>query len=269
MHEVPIIISNHQMLEQLDNPNLLIIAVCAEAVFNDGHIPGSVLLTPASLICGEKPAVGKLPSVEKLTELFEQVGLTDKKHVVVYDDEGGGWAGRLIWTLDVIGHSQYSYIDGGLVAWKELGFPLEQNTRQLERSSLDISIDPTHLVSIEDIVSQIDDENSVVWDARSKEEYLGTKITAEKNGHIPNAVNLDWLDLMDSENGLRLKPLADIKAELHKLGIDSGKSVITHCQTHHRSGLTYLVGKVLGYSIKAYDGSWAEWGNNPVTPVES
>ena len=34
------------------------------------------------------------------------------------------------------------------------------------------------------------------------------------------------------------------------------------------SGLTYLVGKALGYDIKAYDGSWSEWGNDPETPIE-
>jgi thiosulfate/3-mercaptopyruvate sulfurtransferase len=45
--------------------------------------------------------------------------------------------------------------------------------------------------------------------------------------------------------------------------------VITHCQTHHRSGFTYLVAKSLGYPrVKGYAGSWGEWGNHPDTPVE-
>ncbi|MBT3564150.1 MAG: sulfurtransferase, partial [Gammaproteobacteria bacterium] len=39
--------------------------------------------------------------------------------------------------------------------------------------------------------------------------------------------------------------------------------------THHRSGLTYLIGKSLGYDIKAYPGSWSEWGNHPDTPIET
>jgi len=34
--------------------------------------------------------------------------------------------------------------------------------------------------------------------------------------------------------------------------------------------LTYLVGKALEFPhVRAYPGSWAEWGNHPSTPVEN
>jgi thiosulfate/3-mercaptopyruvate sulfurtransferase len=50
-------------------------------------------------------------------------GIADAVYVV-YDDEGGGWAGRFIWLLDVIGHSKYHYVDGGLPAWLAEGMPM-------------------------------------------------------------------------------------------------------------------------------------------------
>jgi len=55
---------------------------------------------------------------------------------------------------------------------------------------------------------------------------------------------------------------------LAQLGIDDTKRIITHCQTHHRSGLTYFIGRWLGLDIRAYHGSWSEWGNDPDTPIE-
>lgn len=108
----------------------------------------------------------------------------------------------------------------------------------------------------------------VIWDARSAAEYDGEKLLAAKGGHIPDAVNFEWTAGMDSEHGLRIR--SDIADCLEKLGITKDKEVITHCQSHHRSGFTYLVAKALGYPrVKAYAGSWSEWGNHPNTVVEN
>jgi thiosulfate/3-mercaptopyruvate sulfurtransferase len=45
---------------------------------------------------------------------------------------------------------------------------------------------------------------------------------------------------------------------------------VTHCQSHHRSSLSWLVMELLGYRHpRGYHGSWGEWGNRDDTPVES
>ena len=73
----------------------------------------------------------------------------------------------------------------------------------------------------------------------------------------------------DPERGLRIRDYAELITELEALGLTPDKEVITHCQSHHRSGLTWLVGKALGFEkIRGYAGSWKEWGNRDDTPVE-
>jgi thiosulfate/3-mercaptopyruvate sulfurtransferase len=129
-------------------------------------------------------------------------------------------------------------------------------------------IDKSFIAELEEVIASIEKNDVIVWDARAKEEYEGSKITALKNGHIPGAVNLDWLDVMDRDNGLKLKSPDLLQQQLASIGITPGKKIITHCLTHHRSGLTYFVGKLLGLDIQAYDGSWSEWGNHPETPIE-
>ena len=73
--------------------------------------------------------------------------------------------------------------------------------------------------------------------------------------------------MMDFKRNQRI--YEDALERLAALGITPDKPTITHCQSHHRSGFTYLLGRILGFdSIRAYDGSWAEWGNLKDTPVE-
>jgi thiosulfate/3-mercaptopyruvate sulfurtransferase len=114
-------------------------------------------------------------------------------------------------------------------------------------------------------MAALDDDTSVIWDVRSAEEYAGLRSGSARAGHIPGAVNLDWELLKDGNRQLRL--VQDLEDLASSLGLFDADQVITHCQTHHRSGLSYLVGRLLGLPIRAYHGSWAEWGNDPDTPI--
>ena len=270
---LPLILEPSALSEIHPSDELLIISVCQQQAFDTQHIPGAVLIEPRELVGGVKPATGKLPSLGQLNSIFSRVGLSENKHVIAYDDEGGGWAGRLIWTLDVLEHRNYSYLNGGITAWMREGYSLETENNDVTVSRPKDtpylgSINRNVIADLDEVLEQIKNPDSIVWDARAKGEYFGTKKTALRNGHIPGAINLDWLDLMDRENDLRLLPLSELSEKLTALGITPDKKIITHCLSHHRSGLSYLVGKALGLSIRAYDGSWSEWGNHADTPIE-
>jgi thiosulfate/3-mercaptopyruvate sulfurtransferase len=252
---------------QTPRAGLLLVHVGAADTFRLAHVPGAVLVQPGELIDGRPPASGRLPDVGRLTDLFRRLGYAPDLEIVVYDDEGGGWAGRFAWTLDVIGHHHWCYLNGGLAAWHQAGLPLEQGEGLIpEPSTASITIDPGPIAEAEDVMRAIDDPDQVIWDVRSAEEYAGLRSGSRRAGHVPGAVNLDWQLLKDPSRGLRLREdLADL---LPRYGIDPGRQIITHCQTHHRSGLSYMVGRLLGYDrIRAYQGSWAEWGNRDDTPI--
>lgn len=264
-----IVLQTNELQTQLEHSKVLPVFVGSEQAFAQAHIPGSVHMVPRQLVCGIPPAAGKLPEQDDLSALFSSIGLTPDTIVIAYDDEGGGWAGRLIWTLDIIGHSNYHFLDGGINAWLADDLPCSQGTTTIKASHYSASIKQSLLVPYQDIVQQLGQQNFAIWDARSPEEHSGEKVMAARGGRMPGAANLNWLELMDRSNALRLKPLATIRAILEQRGIDASKNIVTHCQAHHRSGLTYLVGKVLGLNIKAYDGAWSEWGNLTDTPIEN
>jgi len=264
---LPLIVEPEEFESHLDDQNLLLIDLCLLQNYSIRHLPGAIHVSPAGLVSGIKPATGKLPDIQKLNSLFSSIGYDKNKQIVAYDDEGGGWAGRFIWTLDVIGHSMSSYINGGLLAWKAAKLPLASELPMITATDVDLQIDCTFIAEMKDVLAAIEDPDILIWDARSSEEYKGTRLFANRGGHIPGAINLDWLDTMDRHNNLKLMP--QMQALLDSHGITHDKSIITHCQTHHRSGLTYLIGKMLGYNIRAYHGSWSEWGNDPDTPIET
>lgn len=267
MPELPLIIEPEDLQSILDRDNLLIVDMCSPERYAEGHIPGAVHVLPRELVRGTPPAPGELPELAQLEALFERLGLDEDTHVVVYDDEGGGWAGRFIWTLDVVGHKQASYLNGGIWAWIAEGGPLttEPGSRIPVRRSLSIS--SAAIAKKEDILQQLGNSNFAIWDARGPQEFDGSKNTAQKNGHIPGAIHCEWTELMDRDAELRIRQ--DAREYLQAKGLTADKQIVTHCHSHHRSGFTYLVGKSLGFDIKAYAGSWAEWGNDPATPVET
>ena len=266
---LPLLVEPEALSAELDNPELLIVDTSRSERYLEGHIPGSIHIAPAQLQSGVAPAAGKIPDAAALSALFAAIGLTPDKHVVAVDDEGGGWAGRLLWTLESVGHSNYSLLNGGLESWASAGLPLSQQISTVTASDFSIAVlDETARIHCDDLIAELGKPDLGIWDARSADEYHGRKSPARRAGHIPGAAHLEWTDLMDPGRNLRLKPIDQIQRMLDDRGLVQGKRIVTHCQSHHRSGLTWFAGKLLGYDIRAYDGSWGEWGNRDDTPIE-
>ena len=251
-----------------NNDNLIIVDLCSDALYRQKHVPGAVHLQPGALMAGTAPYPGKLPSLEQLQNIIRYLGINAHSHVVIYDDEGGGWAGRFAWTLDLLGYKNWSYLNGGIVAWIKEGFVTESEANQPLASDTEVSIaNPKVLISADQVISQLSNSDFAVWDARSPGEYSGNMVRSARGGHIPGAINIEWTALMNPQRNLRIRE--DAQAILNNAGLGKNKSVATHCQSHHRSGFTYMVARILEYkNISAYDGSWAEWGSLDHTPVE-
>lgn len=261
-----LVIEPNDLLERLDAPELILVDLTSSARYEAGHIRGARFVDPKRTQLGKPPAPGLLPDTASLEHLFGELGHNPDAVYVVYDDEGGGWAGRFIWLLDVIGHSRYHYLDGGLLAWEAQLLPLSTDVLPVADAPVKLTLHDEPTATREYLQSRLGAADLAIWDARAPTEYSGEKVVAAKGGHIPGAVNFEWTAGMDKARNLRIRQ--DMPEILRDLGITPDKEIITHCQTHHRSGFTYLVAKALGYPrVKAYAGSWGEWGNHPETPV--
>ncbi|MBA3979831.1 MAG: thiosulfate sulfurtransferase [Alcanivorax sp.] len=268
--ELPLLLEPETLNAHLGDEALLIVDLSKAPIYQQAHIPGAVHLDFRRLQHGAPPVSGLIPPPDELEALFSELGLTPDTHVVACDDEGGGWAARLLWLLEIAGHQRYSYLNGGIHAWLAEGLPTDSQPvfpRRTEFKLGQINLQPT--VDIDHVLKRHRDPDVVLWDARSLEEYEGTRAYAPKSGHIPGAVHFEWTDAMDKARNLRLRDSETLRRELAERGITGDKEVIAYCQTHHRSSLAWLVGRILGFdNIRGYPGSWSEWGNHPDTPAE-
>lgn len=265
----PRLLEPAQLAQRLDAAGLLVVDLCRPQIYAAMHVPGAVHLDYTAIVASRPPVGGLLPEPAALAAALSGIGLTPEHHVVAYDDEGGGKAARLLWTLDVLGHHRYSLLDGGLHAWADEGHPLEEGSATPAPSAYEAHIGEAHRADRDYILARLGDPDVVLLDTRTPEEYRGERRLAQRGGHIPGAVNMDWVRLLDPARNLRLQPEPALGELLDALGVRREREIIAYCQTHHRSAHTYVVLRALGFErVRGYPGAWSEWGNLPDTPVE-
>jgi thiosulfate/3-mercaptopyruvate sulfurtransferase len=268
---LPPLVEGPQLLHHLGEPETAIVDLSRREAHLRYHLPGARFLDYGAIVTADPPVTGLMPAREVLERVLGELGLAADTHVVAYDDEGGGKAARLLWTLAVLGHpGGTSLLNGGLHAWAGDRLPLTDAPApfapQRYRAA---AFDAEHLADRRLILDHLDDPATVRLDVRSPDEYAGRRRYAERGGHIPGAVNLEWTWAMDPARQLRLRPEEELRAGLAEVGVVPGRQVVAYCQSHHRSAFAWFVLRHLGFAARGYPGGWSDWGNTPDTPVET
>ena len=268
MSALPPVISPQELAERLNNENILVVDVGAAGEFAAGHIPSAVQIDYSDFVTGKPPVMGLISDSKQLSLVLSAIGLTNDTQVVAYDRNGGGQAGRLLYTLDAIGHPTGALLDGGLQAWANAGQPLEAGSVDAEPSNYEARFVGDNVADKAYIQSRLGADDLALLDCRTPAEYDGSDLRAARGGHIPGAVNFNWTDAFDPANPPSLADLNSLRERFKDIGITPDKEIILYCHTHTRSSHTYMLLKQLGYpKLKGYPGAWSDWGNDPDTPI--
>lgn len=250
--------------------NLVLIDVRSPEHYSEGHLPGAIHLDYPRLLKVALPVGGLLPDAEDFNAVLRSLGVSESSHVVAYDGEGGAAASRLIWTLHAYDFFQCSVLNGGFTSWVAEGRDLDTTVPTINPTTITLERKASNVIDGDTLKTRIGDATLGLLDARTIEEFDGSKVRALHGGRIPGAQHFEWTDAIDPNGDKRLLPDATLTQMLEERSLTPDKDIVVYCQTHHRSALSYVMLKHLGYpSVMALDGAWSTWGNRDDTPKES
>jgi len=254
--------STAELEKIIDDPNLILIDTRSFQEYSRGHITNAVNLDLFSFHWIDTSQNGISSFNEQFGKIFSQVGISEEKKVVFYDNISGMLAARGVWLLEYFSHPNVSMLDGGITKWKNEGRALNTIPTVYKPTNFSGKPNPKVLAGFEYV---LDNLNKVtILDVRSKEEFNGERIRAARGGHIPTSTNIDYTENISKDGTLKNN---EELSKLYQMPRDT--EIVTYCQGAYRAANTFLALKKIGFTnVKVYLGSWGEWGNNLELPIE-
>jgi len=244
--------------------------------YTEGHIPNSIFVDVDTDLASEKrPGTGRhpLPDPNTFSEKLSHWGMSNNKQVVVYDDAGGAFAGRLWWMLKWLGHEAVAVLDGGLNSWVKGGNKLVTTPTVFEKAHFEPRVQENMIATVEDVEEAQFKMNTILLDARSKERYQGINDPVDPiAGHVPGAISHPLGTNLDKTAKFRRKE--DLQHNFNKISNDmKDKEIISMCGSGITACHNILALEIIGIrDVKLYVGSWSEWitdANRTIVTIKS
>jgi thiosulfate/3-mercaptopyruvate sulfurtransferase len=235
-----------------------------------GHILGSAhvdLVEDLSDVSSPLPFM--LPSADRFSGVMEQLGVGEGTRVVLYDSYMNAWAARVWWMLRAFGFDEAAVLDGGWRAWTGDGRPSSTDSQpKLAPGRFVPRYRPGLFVGKDEVLDVLDSGETCIVDALPRKVYRGERQDYARPGHIPGAVNVPFVELVDPETH-RYLPEHEMPAKFADVTAVEQR-VITYCGGAIAAASDAFVLTLLGVeNVAIYDGSMSEWAADPALPLIS
>jgi len=209
-----------------------------------------------------------LPAVDVFVATLSAWGIDERVQVVVYDDAGGMYAGRLWWMLRWLGHDAVAVLDGGWHIWQSEGCATRSGVEQRAPRSFSPLPRPHRLATADEIAARLGTPHLHLFDARAADRYGGQNETIDPvAGHIPGAVNAPYAMNLDATG--RFASASELRDRYEALlGDTPAQEAIFYCGSGVSAAHDLIALEHAGLgAARLYVGSWSEWIADVARPV--
>jgi thiosulfate/3-mercaptopyruvate sulfurtransferase len=209
-----------------------------------------------------------LPTPEAFSRSMSSLGVGDNMTILVYEQEGVFSAPRAWWMLRTFGAQHVHILDGGLRAWIEAGLPTESGPVHRAPATFQATLNHDAVKDLSQLQDKITNHQQIL-DARSAARFNGTAPEPRpglSSGHMPGATSVPFTELV--EDG-RLKSAEKLREFFVAKQVDLEQPITTTCGSGVTAAVIALGLEVVGaQNVSVYDGSWAEYAQQPDSVIE-